>query len=88
MADLALALSDIGHETLGRRVVDRTGLTGAYDFTLRFEPQSAGGEQADASQRTDAIFNALEDQLGLRLQPATAPAEYLVVDRIERPSQN
>lgn len=88
MADLALALSDTGHESLGRRVVDRTGLTGTYDFTLRFQPQTPSGEQADGQQRTDAIFNALEDQLGLRLQPATAPAEYLVIDRIERPSQN
>ncbi len=63
----------------GRPVIDRTGLTGAYDFTLRWEP-----EQFAASE----FFSAIQEQLGLRLAPSKAPVEVIVIDRIEPPSAN
>jgi uncharacterized protein (TIGR03435 family) len=71
---------------LGRPVVDRTGLTGRYSFTLKFAPaQAAMDTQTDAGP---SLFTAVEEQLGLRLETAKAPVPVLVVDHIERPSEN
>jgi uncharacterized protein (TIGR03435 family) len=71
---------------LGRPVVDRTGLTGRYSFTLKFAPaQAATDAQSDAGP---SLFTAVEDQLGLRLESTRAPVPVLVVDHIERPSAN
>ena len=67
----------------GRTIIDRTGLTGLFDYTLRyaFDAQQAGGD-------APSIFTAVQEQLGLRLQPSTAPLPVLVIDRIERPTEN
>jgi uncharacterized protein (TIGR03435 family) len=71
---------------LGRQVVDRTGLTGRYSFTLKFAPaQAAMDTQTDAGP---SLFTAVEEQLGLRLETTKAPVPVLVVDHIERPSEN
>jgi len=71
---------------LGRPVVDRTGLTGNFSFTLRFEPmQSAAASDSDAGP---SIFTAVEEQLGLKLESVKAPVQVLVVDHVERPSEN
>jgi len=84
----------------GRTIVDRTGLTGGFDLVLDFDTRSipgvgpAGGlppaPQAGEPAATDAvsIFTALEEQLGLKLEPQTAPAEVLVIDHVERPTPN
>ena len=75
---------------LGRTVIDRTGLTGNYDFTLRWSPDN-GATSASEGAQTDAlpsIFTAVQEQLGLKLESTKAPADVLVVDHIERPSQN
>jgi len=82
---------------LHQTVVDKTGLTGNYDFTLRWTPgqgegfKSMGGRpdsvgSADSSGPT--IFMALQDQLGLKLEPQTAPMQVLVIDHVERPTEN
>jgi uncharacterized protein (TIGR03435 family) len=76
---LAMNLSNI----VGRTVVNQTGLAGAYDFTLEWAP-----EGADASDPRPSIFTALEEQMGLKLKPAKGPVDAIVVDAIERPSQN
>ena len=78
---------------LGRTIIDRTGLTGNYDFTLRWSPDNGAitssndpaGTQADA---LPSIFSAVQEQLGLKLESTKAPADVLVVDHLERPSQN
>lgn len=75
-----------------RPVVDRTGLTGTYDFRLAFRPElppnaSGDGMQPDAENRP-SIFDALKRQLGLELTPQRGPVETLVVDHIEKPSEN
>ena len=75
-----------------RPVVDNTGLTGNFDFTLTFAPQlppdvPRENLPPDAQDRP-SIFEALKQQLGLRLQPEKGPVPYLVIDRIERPSPN
>jgi uncharacterized protein (TIGR03435 family) len=69
--------------TVGRTVVNQTGLAGAYDFTLEWAP-----EGADASDQRPSIFTALEEQMGLKLKPAQGPVDTIVVDAIERPSAN
>ena len=93
MADLALALSNTDADFLGRLVVDRTGLVSKYDFTLQMDlSQLATSPSPDnQQQRVDAwqqaLFAAL-GQLGLKLESATAPTDYLVIDHLERPSAN
>ncbi|MGH9241106.1 MAG: TIGR03435 family protein [Vicinamibacterales bacterium] len=66
----------------GRVIIDRTGLTGGYEFTLTFTQQPAPGDD------NASLFTALEEQLGLKLVPDRAPLRVLVVDRIERPREN
>lgn len=67
-----------------RMVIDKTGLTGSYDFTLRFTPRAGSSEDADAP----SIFTAVEEQLGLKLEPAQGPVEMFQVDKLEKPSGN
>jgi uncharacterized protein (TIGR03435 family) len=62
-----------------RVVIDRTGLTGVWDFELKWSPPNAPSPDADRP----SIFTALEEQLGLRLEPTTGPVEVLVIDRVE-----
>jgi uncharacterized protein (TIGR03435 family) len=68
----------------GRTVIDRTGLTGAYDFTLRWRPFDA----PDVNPDLPSLFTAVEEQLGLRLQPDRAPMDVLVIDSAQRPVEN
>jgi uncharacterized protein (TIGR03435 family) len=72
-------------QRVGRPIIDRTGLTGAYDFDLAFAPLAppAAGAAADPSLPT--IFIALEEQLGLKLQPTDGPLDVIVIDSIEQP---
>jgi uncharacterized protein (TIGR03435 family) len=80
---------------LGRvQVFDRTDLTGQYNWILEFaEDQNLAGAigvPPPATVPTDVprgatIFVALEEQLGLRLEPAQAPRDFIVIDRVERP---
>lgn len=78
---------------LGRPVVDKTGLTGSYNFTLSWSPQMKnilpGAVATDAAPPEDApsIFTALQE-LGLKLQPATGPEQIVVIDHVERPTAN
>jgi uncharacterized protein (TIGR03435 family) len=76
MPTLAIILS--GHTD--RPVVDLTGLQGTYGVTLNFSLADGDGEPS--------IFTAVQDQLGLKLDPARAPIEMLVIDHIERANQN
>ena len=75
-----------------RTVVDKTGLKGKYDFTLKWTPedQAAGaGAAADAgTEAAPSIFTAVEEQLGLKLNSSKGPVETLVVDRAEMPADN
>ena len=68
----------------GRPVFDRTGLTGGYNVLLKWTPLATDTPPADAV----SIFTAVQEQLGLKLESGTAPLDVLVVDRIERPSEN
>jgi uncharacterized protein (TIGR03435 family) len=93
MAAFALMLSRLN---LGREVVDRTGLTGRYDFTLRCAPTEAmrpviNGQMQPVSEEDAAlpsIFTAVQEQLGLKLESTKWMIEGLVIDHIEQPSEN
>ena len=77
-------------EIAGRPVVDKTGLTGGYDFTLRWTPDDpgAGPASADNNAQWPSLFTALKEQLGLRLTQAKQPIDVIVVDSVEMPSEN
>jgi uncharacterized protein (TIGR03435 family) len=97
MEFLASVLSRI----VGRTVVDKTGLTGEYDFTLQWTPE--GGASIRTSQGgsgvsglspgsdpgpDESIFTAIPEQLGLKLESTKAPGAVIVIDRLEKPSEN
>ena len=63
---------------VGATVVDKTGFTEKFDFRLEFaSEQAVGVGPEDASPGDPSIFNALQEQLGLRLKPAKGPVEVL-----------
>lgn len=66
-------------------VADKTGLDGYYAVTIRYQRRP---QRADAQPSPDdppALFTALEDQLGLKLEPSSTQAKVVVIDHIERP---
>ena len=75
---------------LDRPVVDKTGLSGRYDFDLAWAPDETqfGGEipPASADAPSAPFFTAIQQQLGLKLEATRGPVEALVVDKVERPS--
>jgi uncharacterized protein (TIGR03435 family) len=75
----------------GRTVRDRTGLTGFYtiDFTFAMPNQSPAGQGATADPAdAPSVFTALQEQLGLKLEPDKMPLQFVVIDHIERPTEN
>lgn len=68
-----------------RDVIDKTDLHGRYTFSLKWVREGTSDTPPDAPP---GLFTALEEQLGLRLQPAKGPVETLVVDRVETPTEN
>jgi uncharacterized protein (TIGR03435 family) len=83
MEQLATQLSGSGTD---RPVLDKTGLTGTYDYTLNWTPERDGVPPPDSSGVTLPI--AVQEQLGLKLESQKAPIEILVVDHAEKPSAN
>jgi uncharacterized protein (TIGR03435 family) len=77
-----------------RPVIEKTGLMGRYDIHLEFSADQAitgppGAADDAADPRTaPSIFAAVQEQLGLKLAPARGPGEFLVIDHVERPSEN
>jgi len=83
MGTLALVLS----QPAERSVVDKTGLTGKYDVKLEMMQQ--GPPAADGTPDPGpSIFTVVQEQLGLKLEPAKDEVETLVIDHVERPSEN
>lgn len=70
---------------VGRPVIDRTGLSGRYDFTLNYVPATRAAADATGGP---SLFTALEEQLGLRLKAAREPMEVLVIDSVQLPTAN
>jgi uncharacterized protein (TIGR03435 family) len=76
----------------GRVVVDQTGLKGVYDFKLEWTPDdlqiSEPGSASGAAESANSLFAAIQEQLGLKLDPQKGPVQILVVDRAEKATEN
>jgi bla regulator protein blaR1 len=79
--------------------LDQTGLTGVYNLSLHWSPEqgaaptppagvSPAGEAAPPDTSGPSLFTALQEQLGLKLEATKGPVEVIVIDHIERPSEN
>jgi uncharacterized protein (TIGR03435 family) len=94
MAEMAQALTQELSSELSRVVVDRTGLAGRYDVTLKWTPDTgsapvnSGTEGAQAPDSGPSIFTAIREQLGLRLESTKGPVQVLLIDHVEMPSEN
>jgi uncharacterized protein (TIGR03435 family) len=77
MREFANDIRQLSSRYLNRPVVDKTGLTGAYDLTLRWATDPR-------PEQNQSIFKAIEDQLGLKFVPGTEPLPALTVDRVDR----
>jgi uncharacterized protein (TIGR03435 family) len=90
-------------QQMGRTIVDKTGLTGKYDYSWQFVPSAAqirqfGGAAPDGSAGTSSgipadpdgtdLFTAVQEQLGLKLESGKGPVEIIVIDHLQRPSDN
>jgi uncharacterized protein (TIGR03435 family) len=76
-----------GSGEIGHRVVDQTGLTGLWDFTLEAEPPMRK-PVPDAPPTGPTVLEAVRDQLGIKLKSTRAVVSVLVIDHVERPSEN
>ena len=78
----------------GRPIVDKTGLAGQFIIHLEYAPDEEfrrriAGLQGDPGDATAPnIFTAIQEQLGLKLESARAPVDVVVIDRLEKPSEN
>ena len=96
----AVQLAGLGRSLGGNlgqaRVYDKTGNTDRFNVVLEFaldenvRPLILPQQETDSSNvaRGQTIFTAVEDQLGLKLEPSRAPRDYIAIDRVERPSPN
>ena len=82
---------------LDRPVVDHTGLTGRYDLVVTFTPDDSmfGGHPPQRAPKTDdtteaapSLFEAFQQQLGLKLTAEKTPVDVIVIDHVEKPSAN
>lgn len=93
MTDFATLMQ---RNVLDRPVVDQTGLAGRYDFNLNWTPDDSQfqGMGAKPSPPTDSgntppnLYTAIQEQIGLKLDATRALAEVLVIDHVEKPSEN
>jgi len=89
MGELARSLA----QQVGRVVLDKTELTGGYDFELTYAPEQLSGAPAQLNgapvtidPNAPSLFTALQEQLGLKLDSQRGPVEVLVIDRVEQPT--
>jgi uncharacterized protein (TIGR03435 family) len=91
-------LGTVLSNAMGRPVVDKTGLPGKYDFVLEWTPDPGADARAQGfgdgitepapAPGGPTIFTALQEQLGLKLESQKGPVENIVIDRVEKPSEN
>ena len=78
-----------------RQVVDQTGLSGKFDFQFEWRPEQLGGQPGatppplppEVEARSD-MFNAFQEQLGLKLESTRTAVEVYVIDKVQKPSDN
>jgi uncharacterized protein (TIGR03435 family) len=71
----------------GRFVMDATGLSGQYDIDLKWTPDQGAGNAGTPADGA-SLFTAIQEQLGLRLEPRQAPINVLVIESAERPLED
>lgn len=86
-AGLVNSLTRVLSNELGRIVVDKTNLTGAYDLILNWTPDT-GSPEGETDTSAPSIFTAIQEQLGLKLESVKGPVPVLIVDHAEMPSPN
>jgi uncharacterized protein (TIGR03435 family) len=85
----AVSLAQAFAGPAGRMVVDRTGLTGSWDFELNYAAEGRGGADAlSVDPNAPSFFTAIQEQLGLKLEPTKGPVDVLVIDSIEKPVED
>ena len=67
-------------------VIDKTGLTGKYDFQLQWTAKE--GAETEPEANWPSLFTAIQQQLGLKLESGKGPVPFLVIDHVEMPSGN
>jgi uncharacterized protein (TIGR03435 family) len=72
----------------GRLVVDKTGLKGKYDFTLKWTPETGQSGETQGADTGPSLFTALQEELGVKLQSTKAPVDTIVIDHVELPAAN
>ena len=91
------ALVNLLQPYTGRPIVNKTGFNGLYDirlsFNVEFASAHAGSTQGTALVASDPVaassmFTAIEEELGVKLQPGKGPVEVLVIDSVQKPSEN
>jgi len=90
-ATMAQFAEEMQRAVVDRAVVDQTGLSGPYDFDLEWTPDDSqfGGKLPRSVESTKpSLFTAMQEQLGLRLEPTKGLVQALVIDRVDRPSEN
>jgi uncharacterized protein (TIGR03435 family) len=96
MADFAFWMTSI---VMDRPVVDRTGLVDRFNFTLDWTPDESQftafilpgftvPPPVEDPSAPPGLFTAIREQLGLKLEPAKAPTDVIVIDHVDRPSEN
>jgi|SRR5271154_7443810 len=82
------SLADILETLFQTPVSDETGLTGKYDFTLQYNGATPDDDSTDDDTVWPPLLTAIQDQLGLKLKATKAPIKVLVIDHIDKPSEN
>jgi uncharacterized protein (TIGR03435 family) len=82
------ALVRLLRQPAGRVVVDKTGLTGSYQIALTFDRMAGLRGPDTAPDAAPSVFTALQEQLGLKLESSRAIRDVLIIDHIERPTEN
>ena len=91
LAEISQSLTQELATELGRVVIDKTGIAGRYDVTLKWTPDADRTPADNGTEDTStgpSIFTALQEQLGLKLESTKGPVQVLVIDHIEMPSEN
>ena len=87
MDKIVRTLQGSGWETRDRQIIDKTGLSGLFDIQLHFAPENRTAPTAIEASGP-SFFTAIQEQLGLKLEPAKAQLPILVIDSIQRPTEN
>jgi uncharacterized protein (TIGR03435 family) len=74
--------------SLDHPVIDKTGLTGKYDLSLKWRPDNQPPSDNSSADELPGLFTALQEQLGLKLEPSKGPVDTLIIDHVEMPTAN